>query len=119
MVKRILTGVGNAVLLFGAVYCLPLFLTVAFNYGKGIQNNEDGILFIPLGFLLVAAAVLAGVMSVRNVWKESRANPNGKWAGIAVLSAILILAVALSCSLWKEFVTCLIHFKGLNLGLQR
>jgi len=119
MIKRLIFWAVSGAVLFGAAYNMPLFLLIAFNYGKGIQNNEDGILFIPFGFLLAAIAVFLGVMLVRNAWKKNRDDFRGKWAVIGVVAGILVLAVVMSHSTWEAFWTCFAHFKGLNLGLQR
>ena len=37
--------------------CVPAFIAIAFNLTKGVGNNPDGIMFIPLGILLLLAKI--------------------------------------------------------------
>ncbi len=117
--KRIAYYVVSIAVVFMSSYCMSVFFLIAFNYGKGIQNNEDGILCIPLGFLLIGLALVIDGLFVRKALKMNRDSRWSKILIIAVLIGIVILSVILTSSTWKMFFDCLGHYKGLNLGLQR
>lgn len=119
MVKRILYSIISILYVFLSAYFMPAFFLYAFNFGKGIQNNEDGILLIPVGFFLIVLTVLTDVLLVRNAFKMSGDSLRNKLLIVAVLAVILIVAVIVTFSSWTFFFECLGHFKGLNLGTQR
>ena len=119
MVKRALYYVVSIVCVFFSFYLLPGFLLIAFNYGKGIQNNEDGIMFIPFGFILLGLTILMNILLVRKALKMPRYYRYKQIVVVTVLVCIVIVAVILTASTWELFITCFNHYKGLNLGLQR
>ena len=118
MLKRLAYYAVSIVYTVFSSYLFPGFLLIAFNYGKGIQNNEDGILCIPLGFVLVGLTVLLEVVLVRKALKMQQASRLEKVLVCVVLIAVLILSAILTAQTWRLFFRCFGHYKGLNLGLQ-
>lgn len=119
MLKRTLYTIFSVIFGFTSTYFLPLFLLVAFNYTKGIQNNEDGILFIPVGFFLIALTLLIDILLARKAFKMNRDDSRKRKWIIAGMIVIVLASVVAAFSAWQSFFECLAHYKGLNLGLQR
>lgn len=119
MIKRFFGCAASMICFFLSSYLLPLFLLIAFNYGKGIQNNEDGIMFIPLGFVLVTAVVIIDVLLIRSAIRSCAKDRKKQFVVAGILLLILAVTVALTFSSWKTFFECLAHYKGLNLSPQR
>lgn len=118
MWKRILHYIAKAAYLFLSAYCKPIFLLTAFNYGKGIQNNEDGILFIPVGFVLIVVSVLLDVMVVRGELKRHKDSRRDQLFIVTVCIFIFAVSIILTFSAWETFFECLGHYRGLNLAPQ-
>lgn len=119
MLKHILYYIVSAAYISSSTYFMPLFFLLAFNYGKGIQNNEDGIIFIPFGFLLIVLSVLIDVLLVRKALKMNRDHRRNKLLIATVLIVIFIVSFILNFSTWETFFECFGHYRGFNLGLQR
>lgn len=119
MIKRILFYITSAVYLLFSSYLMPIFILFAFNYMKGIANNEDGILFIPIGFIFVILTIVFDVLLIRKALKLNNNSKRNRLIVILFVAAILIIAVILNLSEWQLFFECFSHFKGLNLELQR
>lgn len=119
MIKRLAYYIVSIACVVFSSYLMPGFLLFAFNYGKGIQNNEDGIMFIPVGFILVGLTVFLNVIVVRKVLKMQQDSRHKKLLVVLVLLAIVIVSVIVTETTWALFFECLAHYKGLNLGLQR
>lgn len=119
MLKRILGYVLRLSYFFLSAYFLPILLTFAFNYSKGIQNNEDGILFIPFAMLLIVITVLSNVLSTIRMFRTNKDNPRGRLLIITALSVIFIVSVLLTLSNWQSFFEYFAYYKGLNLTSKR
>lgn len=119
MIKRIFYYIVSSLYVFFSSALMPIFFLIAFNYSKGSQNNEDGITFIPLGFILIIITVFIDVLLVRKALKMNVNSRRNKLFVFAVLIIILTASFMLSFSTWEAFFECLEHYKGLNLGLQK
>ena len=100
---------------FVSLYLLPLVLMISFNYTKGIANNEDGILFIPFGFLFLAGLLILNAVLLRKGRKRHCKQKYLFWLG---LGAVAALALCLTFSMWEDFFHCFAIFKGIHSGKQ-
>jgi len=100
-------------------YLMPMYFVTAFNFLKGMQANEDGFIFIPVGFILIGITVLINFLLVRKAIKMNNGSLCKNLIVIAVLVVIVIATVLLTLPTWQEFFRCLVNFKGLNLVPQR
>ena len=100
-------------------YLMPMYFMIAFNFLKGMQANEDGITFIPFGFILIGITILINVLLVRKAIKMNNGNIYKNLIVIFVFVAIFIATVILTLNAWQGFFECLAFFKGLNLVSQR
>lgn len=116
--KRVLFFAATAIYSFGFFYCLPIFLTIAFNFGKGIQANEDGIFLIPFALIILFATTLIEVLLVRKSFKLNGFGNLGKTVIILSICLIFVVTVLVVFPLWKSFFEVLAFYKGPNLSLQ-
>ena len=100
-------------------YLMPMLFLTAFNFLKGMQANEDGFTFIPIGFILIIITVLINILLVRQAIKMNKGSLCKILIVIAVLVAIVVTTVIITLPMWQAFFDCLIYFKGLNLAPQR
>ena len=73
MIKRILFYIFSAVCVFASAYLMPNYFVLAFNFSKD-QANEDGFLFIPIGFFLIVVTVLINVLLIVKAFKMNAGN---------------------------------------------
>ncbi len=116
MIKRILFYVTSALYLFVSTFLLPEWFIWAFNYSKGIANNQDGIIFIPFGFVMIVLTILIDVLIVKKAIKINKQNALGVTIIIVGLMIIIVVPTVINCSSWKNFFECLEFYKGLNLS---
>jgi len=116
--KRILIFAATAIYSFGFFYCLPFFLMLVFNFGKGVQANEDGIFFIPFALIILLVTTLIEILLVRKSFKLNSFGRLGKAVIILSICLIFIVTVVVVFSQWKFFFEVLAFYKGPNLSLQ-
>ena len=118
MKKRSLNYIVSTAYIFCCTYILPLFFLIAFNFSKGIQANEDGLLFMPLGFLVIFLTLLFDVLFIKKALKMNRDNRRTQLILAAVFVVAFMVPILITFSAWKDFFKCLMHYRGLNLDLQ-
>lgn len=118
MIKRILFYVTSMLYLFVSTFLLPEWFIWAFNYSKGIANNQDGIIFIPFGFVMIVLTVLIDVLIVKKAIKINRENIFKITLVLVGLIVIIAISTIMNMTLWQNFFECLAYFKTLNLERQ-
>lgn len=119
MLKRIFYYIFCIVHIFISAYLLPIFFIIAFNFSKGIQNNEDGFFMIPIGFVLIVFTLFIDVLLIIKAFKMNKDSVCSKVIIVAVLAVIIAIAVVLTYQTWSEFFRCFAFYKGINLSPQR
>lgn len=98
---------------------MPIYFLTAFNFFKGMQANEDGFMFIPVGFILIGITVLINALLVRKAIKMNKGSLYKNLIVLVAFVVIVVVTVILTLSTWQCFFECLAYFKGLNLAPQR
>ena len=99
-------------------FSIPLFLLIAFNFMKGIQTNDDGKMFIPIGIILVVATVAINIFLTAKILKTYKKPAHIIFFYLALV-IIFFITFTLTYSAWYEFFRCLAHYKGFNLESYR
>lgn len=88
-------------------YISPVILIFAFNFSKGIADNPDGEVVMPIAWLIFALLILGGFWLLKidlRVFKKKQISL------IFILAAFLIMlliGVILSYTVWQELFRCL------------
>ncbi len=104
----------SPLILFISTYFLPLYFMLAFNFSKGIQNNSDGIMFIPVGFILIIMSFFINFFLIKKSVASIRSNKN-KNIFLAVLIIAALAPIIINLKYWGNFFECLMFYKGFNL----
>ena len=109
-VKKILKHIITMLYFFFSSFSLPVLLTIAFNYTKGIANNPDGVLLIPFGIIGTLTVIVIDILIVRSYLTNVN-NTKTKKNIILTLSFVLILTgILLPVDVWNNFFKCLLFY---------
>ena len=111
--KKVIKYIVIFIFSFGSSYYFPGFLLWAFNYSKGIQINDDGIMFIPLGFFLCFLILLFYFLIIRKTIKSKTKSRIEKILIVSIIVIIIAVCVFLSLDTYKLFFKCFSFYKGL------
>lgn len=98
------------ILVYGylASYYFSGFLNVAFNFSKGIANNPDGVITVPIGILIVLVILLVNVLLVRYIFKSTGMSKIEKWVNIVLFALATAIGTYLTLYSWNTFFSCLL-----------
>ena len=91
---------------FFSAYCMPIFLTTAFNFSHGVGNNPDGELLVPVGIALIIAVLITDVLIIINIIRTVD-NRKVKIALLVLFAAAKLIGTIIDPELrWKNFLLC-------------
>ncbi len=109
-IKKILKHIIRMLYFFFSSYSLPLFLTIAFNYTKGIANNPDGELLIPFGIIGVLIIIIIDILIIRSHLINVDNTKNERIIVLSLSFVSIIIGVLLPVEVWNNFFKCFVFY---------
>lgn len=91
--------------LFSAMYT-PAFMSVAFNFGKGICYNPEGAMFIPVGIVILLAILAIDILIIVKTIKSNNMTKLEKVFAISLFATSKIVGLTLDQNGWRNFIHC-------------
>ena len=110
--KKIVGYTVTCLYVFSSSFLFHFFISVAFNYQKGFQNNPDGEKLIPFGIIIALLILLIDIIIFAIIVKSANKTTLQKTVFVITLFILIIAAVVLTFDGWKNFIECLIRFHG-------
>ena len=90
----------------------PVFIAIAFNITKGVGNNPDGIMFIPVGIVILLAILIIDVLIIVKTIKNNKMTRMEKVIIISLFALAKIAGLMVDqngwrnvfCSFWVKFI---------------
>ena len=82
--------------------CVPAFIAIAFNLTKGVGNNPDGIMFIPLGILLLLAIFIIDILIIVKTVKSNKMTRTEKVITLSLFVLARIAGLMVDQNGWKN-----------------
>lgn len=91
---------------FFSAYYTASFLSVAFNFGKGICYNPEGAMFIPVGIAILLAILTIDILIIVTTIKSSSMTKFEKVLTISLFVIVKIIGLIIDQNGWKNFIHC-------------
>lgn len=91
---------------FFSAYYTASFLSVAFNFGKGICYNPEGAMFIPVGIAILLAILTIDILIIVRTIKSSSMTKFEKVLTISLFVIVKIIGLMVDQNGWKNFIHC-------------
>ena len=83
---------------------VPVFIAIAFNVTKGVGNNPDGIMFIPLGILLLLAIFIIDILIIVKTVKSNKMTRTEKVINLSLFVLARIAGLMVDQNGWRNLV---------------
>ena len=91
---------------FFSAYYTAGFLSVAFNFGKGICYNPEGAMFIPVGIVILLAILMIDIVIIVKTLKSDNMSKLEKALTILLFIIVKIIGLMLDQNGWRNFIHC-------------
>lgn len=103
MFKKISFLVFSLIIGFISSYYFESFLSMAFNLTKGVSENPEGKIFMPLGVIIILTILTVTFLTIKKVFKSTVYHKTEKFIFMFLLILVWIVGTILTLDYWRNF----------------